>query len=86
VRGREQILGILQSWPDGFQHKFGRKIKKSEFVAYLRDLRSRRELESIKGQFETFLPPEIDLLLQCLEERDFEHIDSGQKKKQKKER
>lgn len=84
MRELEQIEGILQTWPEGFKERFGRKLRKEEFVEYLTDLKRRKELESIRNQFETFHVREIDLLLKCLGQREFENIDSEVKNKNKK--
>ena len=83
TRGEEEIKGLFQTWPEAFHAIFQRKITKQELIDYLSELKKLREAESIRNQFQTFKPVEIDIALEVLNKHQFDAISESSPKSKK---
>lgn len=81
MKGREEILGTFQSWTEGFFFRFKRKIKKSELIDSLSELKRVKEIESIKETFITWHPEELRIAIDVLKKEEFSFIDADKKPK-----
>lgn len=83
VKGIEEIKALLQTWPEGFKHTFGREITKEELMQFLKNQKAMLEQKSMAAQFSTYNPVELQLMYDYLKENDVPNVPGPSKKKGK---
>lgn len=74
-RSLEEIMGILQTFPEVFKDRFGRKITKQELIKHLNDRLHSQELQQFKTQFDNFTPQALKAAISTIENGSFENIE-----------
>lgn len=85
-RSAEELLGILQTFPEAFKDRFGRKITKQEILKHLNDRLQNEELKQLRTQFDNFTPLALKAAIKTIENGSFDNIDDGFKAKPPEER
>lgn len=71
----EEILGLLQVWPESFFKRFGRKPTKTELINHLSKAYDEAIEKQLKTTFDGFGPQAILTTIDELKQGDFEFIE-----------
>lgn len=66
-RSKEEILDVLQFWPDAFRESFGKELDKETLKSVLKQILQDKELEIIRQRFFDFSPKNIREIIEILE-------------------
>lgn len=71
----EEILGLLQAWPESFQKRFGRKPTKTELINHLNKAYDEAIERQLRSTFDSFSPVNLLTAIDELKNGEFDFIE-----------